>query len=77
MRYFQPRLLDKKRNFVLDKMASAQAVKQKLEEMKLEADNEKVQKIINYAKLKEKGTVSNNEIYDIFTDCRNIDNMFQ
>jgi 2-isopropylmalate synthase len=74
---FPAELVGQKRNFVLDKMTSVKAVKQKLEELKLEADNEKVQKIINYAKLKEKGTVTNNEIYDIFTESQNINCMFQ
>lgn len=65
---FPAELVGQKRNFVLDKMAGVHTVKQKLEEMKLENDKENVQKIINYAKLKEKGTVTDNEIFDIFTD---------
>jgi len=74
---FPAELVGQKRNYVIDKMTGVQTVKQKLEEMKLEVDNEKVQKLINYAKLKEKGTVTNNEIYDIFTDNENMNGMFQ
>ena len=53
-------------------MASKHTVKQKLEEMDLKVDNENIQKIINYVKSKDKGTVTKNEIYDIFTDYRDI-----
>ena len=74
---FPAELVGRKRSFVLDKMASVHTVKQKLEEMKLEADKDNITRIINYAKLKEKGIVSDNEIFDIFTDYKNIDMMFQ
>jgi hypothetical protein len=45
--------------------------------MNLKVDNENVQKVISYAKLKEKGTVTENEIFDIFTNYRNVNIMFQ
>jgi len=69
---FPAELVGQKRDIVLDKMASKHTVKQKLEEMDLEADNENIQKIINYVKSKDKGTITKNEIYDIFTDYRDI-----
>ena len=74
---FPAELVGQKRDIVLDKMASKHTVKKKLEEMEIEADNDSIQKIINYAKLKEKGTVSENEIFDIFTNYRTANIMFQ
>ena len=74
---FPAELIGRKRDIVLDKMASKHTVKQKLVEMNLNADSENVQKIVNYAKLKEKGKVTENEIFDIFTNNRNLNIMFQ
>lgn len=74
---FPAELIGRKRNFILDKMAGVHTVRQKLEEMNLEANNDDVQKIINYAKLKKKGTVTENEILDIFKDDQNANIMFQ
>jgi 2-isopropylmalate synthase len=74
---FPAELVGRKRNFILDKMSGANTVKQKLEEMNLKANSSDVQKIINYAKLKKKGSVTENEILDFFTDYRNENIMFQ
>jgi 2-isopropylmalate synthase len=74
---FPAELVGRKRNFILDKMSGVHTVKQKLEEMNLKANNNDVQRIINYAKLKKKGTVTDNEILNIFTDERYENIMFQ
>ncbi|MFW6122303.1 MAG: homocitrate synthase [Petrotogales bacterium] len=55
-------LVGRERNFVLDKMASIQTIKQRLEQMKIADCDDYVTKIMNYAKSKEKGTVSDSEI---------------
>jgi 2-isopropylmalate synthase len=74
---FPAELIGRKRDFILDKMAGTKTVKQKLEKMKLTVNNEDVEKILNYAKLKRKGTVTENEILNFFKD-NVIDNiMFQ
>jgi len=64
---FPAELVGRKRDFILDKMASVHTVKQKLEKMKLDANQDDVKKIINYAKLKKKGIVTENEILNLFT----------
>ncbi len=74
---FPAELVGKKRDFILDKMAGIQTVKQKLEKMKLEANKDDVEKILNYVKLKKKGTVSENEILNFFIDQRYENIMFQ
>jgi len=74
---FPAELVGQKRDVVLDKMASKHTVRQKLEEMNLKADDDNINKIINYAKLKEKGTVTKNEIFDIFSNYQDVNIMFQ
>jgi 2-isopropylmalate synthase len=62
---FPAELVGRKRNFVLDKMASMQTIKQKLEQMNITTCNDNVTKIMHYAKSKEKGTVSDEEIINL------------
>jgi isopropylmalate/homocitrate/citramalate synthase len=61
----------------MDKMSGKFTVKQKLEEMNLDSEPENVQKLFNYAKLKEKGRVTENEISEIFSNYQNIDMMIR
>jgi len=51
-----------KRNFVLDKMAGTQTIKQKMEQMNHVACDEDITRAIRYVKSKEKGTVSDTEL---------------
>jgi 2-isopropylmalate synthase len=74
---FPAELVGRKRDFTLDKMAGVHTVKQKLEKMKIEANNDNVEKILNYAKLKKKGIVTDNEILNFFSDYKNENIMFQ
>ena len=62
---FPAELVGRKRNFVLDKMASMHTIKQKLEQMNIVACNDNVTKIMHYVKSKEKGIVSDNEIINL------------
>jgi len=74
---FPAELVGQKRDIVLDKMASKHTVRQKLEKMNIKVNKDNINKIINYAKLKEKGSVTENEISEIFTNYRNVNVMFQ
>ena len=57
-----PELVGRKRTFVLDKMASIHTIKQKLEMMGLATSKDNVERIMNYVKSKEKGTISDEEL---------------
>lgn len=70
-------LVGRKRDFTLDKMSGVHTVEQKLEQMKLDANKDDVKRIINYAKLKKKGTVTEKEILNLFSDRRYENIMFQ
>jgi len=65
---FPAELVGRKRNFVLDKMAGIQTVKQKLHQIGVSISNENVTKVINYAKSKEKGIVSDYEIITLLNN---------
>jgi 2-isopropylmalate synthase len=62
---FPAELVGRERNFVLDKMASLNTIKQKLNQMNITTCNDNVKKIMEYAKSKEKGTVSDDEIINL------------
>ncbi|KYK32566.1 MAG: hypothetical protein AYK22_07375 [Thermoplasmatales archaeon SG8-52-3] len=74
---FPAELIGRKRDFILDKMSGINTVKKKLEKMKLDLNRVDLEKILNYAKQKRKGIVTENEILNIFTDYRNETIMFQ
>ena len=61
-------LVGKKRNFVLDKMASIHTIRHKLIEMNIETNENNISKIMEYAKSKEKGEVSNYEIISLLNE---------
>jgi len=61
-------LVGKKRNFVLDKMASTHTIKHKLKEMNFKTDQNNIIKLMNYAKSKEKGAVTNYEIISLLNE---------
>jgi len=74
---FPAELIGRKRDFILDKMSGVHTVRQKLEKMKLSVNKNDVKRLLNYAKLKRKGYVTDNEILNLFTDNRNENLMFQ
>jgi 2-isopropylmalate synthase len=61
-------LVGKKRDFVLDKMASVQTIRHKLKEMNIQTDENNVSKLMNYVKTKEKGEVSDYEIISLLNE---------
>ena len=61
-------LIGKKRKFILDKMASIHTVKHKLKEMNIDTNNNNINRLMEYAKSKEKGTVSNYEIISLLNE---------
>jgi len=65
---FPAELVGRKRDFVLDKMAGIQTIKQKLEQAGLAICDNNITKIMHYVKSKEKGMVSDNEILEILND---------
>lgn len=65
---FPAELVGRQRNFVLDKLASAQTVKQKLLQIGFDICDDNIKKVIRYAKSKEKGLVSD---YEIITLLKN------
>jgi 2-isopropylmalate synthase len=74
---FPAELIGRKRDYILDKMSGVHTVRKKLEKMKLAANQDDVERILNYAKLKRKGIVSDNEILNFFTEHVNENIMFQ
>lgn len=72
-----PEIVGKRRTFILDKMASIQTIKQKLQNIGLATSTDNVNKIMHYVKSKEKGTVSDEELRELF-NINEIENiMFQ
>jgi 2-isopropylmalate synthase len=65
---FPAELIGKKRDFVLDKMSGKETIQYKLKEMNLEICNADVTNVLNYAKSKEKGYVSGNDIINLLND---------
>lgn len=65
---FPAELVGRKRNFVLDKMAGIQTIKQKLEQMEIAVCDDNVTKIMHHVKSKEKGNVSDSEIIGILNN---------
>jgi 2-isopropylmalate synthase len=74
---FPAELVGHKRDIILDKMTGKHTVKHKLEKMNLKTNDEDIKKVYNYAKLKEKGTVTENEITQIFSNYQNLNIMIQ
>lgn len=74
---FPAELIGKKRTFILDKMASSQTIKQKLEEIGIEACDTHVNTILNHAKSKEKGIISDEEICHLLNLNQSENIMFQ
>lgn len=65
---FPAELIGRKRTFVLDKMASVHTIKQKLKQVGVPLCKKNISKAYNYAKLKEKGTISNDELLTLFIE---------
>lgn len=65
---FPAELVGRKRTFVLDKMASIHTIKQKLKQVGVPICKNNVSKAFNYVKLKEKGTISNDELLTLFIE---------
>jgi len=61
-------LVGKKRDFILDKMASTHTIKHKLKEMNMKIDENNIKKLMNYVKSKEKGAVTDYEIINLLND---------
>jgi len=59
---FPAELVGRKRNFVLDKMAGTQTIKQKLKHMNHTACDKDINRAIRYVKSKEKGIISDTEL---------------
>jgi len=74
---FPAELIGKKRKFVLDKMASIQTIRQKLEEIGINACEDNVNKILNHAKSKEKGSISDEELLHLLNNNQFGNIMFQ
>ncbi len=64
---FPAELIGKKRTFILDKMASNQTIKQKLKEIGINACDDQVNTILTHAKSREKGVISDEEIYRLLS----------
>lgn len=74
---FPAELIGRKRSFILDKMASIQTIKQKLQKLGLTASNNNINKIKQFVKSKEKGIISDEELEGLF-DIHKIEGiMFQ
>lgn len=74
---FPAELIGKKRKFVIDKMASIQTIRQKLEEIGMETCDENINMILSHAKSKEKGSISDDELIHILNDNKFGNIMFQ
>jgi len=61
-------LVGKKRDFILDKMAGVQTVKQKLKQMNINTGNDDITRLMQYVKSKEKGEVSDYEIINLLNE---------
>ena len=61
-------LVGRKRDFILDKMASVNTIKHKLKQMNINLDNENLTRLMHYVKSKEKGTVTDYEIINILNE---------
>ncbi len=59
---FPAELVGRNRKFILDKMASIQTIKQKLQQIGVSTNNDNITRIMRYVKSKEKGTVSDEEL---------------
>ncbi len=71
---FPAELIGKKRDFVIDKMTGKETIIYNLKKMNLESSNSDVINVLNYAKSKEKGFVSRNEIIKLL-NVYQIDNI--
>jgi 2-isopropylmalate synthase len=73
---FPAELIGRNRDFTLDKMSGKQTIIEKCEKLGLDYNNS-TNKILNYVKSKEKGTVSENELLEILNPLKCHDNFFQ
>jgi len=62
---FPAEIVRGKRNFVLDKMAGMQTIKQKMEQINHVTCDENITRAMNYVKSKEKGNISNEELIGV------------
>ncbi len=74
---FPAELVGRTRNFVVDKMASIRTIKQKLAQMGCNASNDNVNRIMDYVKSKEKGTITDTEIRGLLNNFETNSIMFQ
>jgi len=74
---FPAELVGRKRNFVIDKMASMQKKKKKLAQMGCNANEDNVNRIMDYVKSKEKGTITDTEIRGLLNNGEINNVMFQ
>jgi len=74
---FPAELIGRKRKFIIDKMASVHTIKQKLKEIGINTCEENINKILNHAKSKEKGNLSNEELISLINKEQSQDIMFQ
>jgi len=72
--FFSPNVIGKNRDFILDKMAGSNTLKQKVTSMGLEIDDKDSKKLMRYVKSKEKGLTSENEIIQILKNSSPIPN---
>jgi len=61
-------LVGRKRNFIIDKMASVNTIKHKLKQMNINPNDENLTRLMHYVKSKEKGTVTDYEIINILNE---------
>ena len=74
---FPAELIGKKRDFILDKMAGKHTVIKKFEQLGLSKYKDNTNKLLEYAKSKEKGIITKNEIFQILSIPHYEENFFQ
>lgn len=74
---FPAELVGRKRTFILDKMASIQTIKHKLQEIGLSPSTDNIDRIMQCVKTKEKGTISNEKLLELVGIDRIDSVMFQ
>jgi len=74
---FPAELIGKKRKFILDKMASIHTIKQRLNDIGIEAHDSNIKTILNHVKNKEKGSMSDSEILHVLNIHQYGNIMFQ
>jgi len=61
-------LIGKKRDFIIDKMASIETVKHKLKQLKIKTRRDDILRLMKYVKSREKGTISDYEIISVINE---------